>query len=411
MSLFKRRVVSMTMSVALHAAVFTALALVPVTRPRSSTEGRQRAIAAVYVPSVRAPTAADMVTEGATIEGTPLPPGISLPGFEFDITAVRERQAVLFPFLTDTLSALDDLRAAASARAAALTWATPLPAPSRSQLPPLDINDAQVINLVDNAWSRRNRWESFAEIARLVTTHDPDVGRAAELIRTHIDQNLLQPYFDAGTRDPRFWAMLTLAADHSRIVEFVSRFVRQHPSSRASTELLFLLDEFAQASRDALLMLMATEPERDLALTRGASEEAFALAVSVRDRYRSWLEARSLDGTREIRRHYDAVRLAILRTIIATTPGRYGAADARYLSGLILWDQNEPREAIAEWRQIQEDERGMYRPVYDGILRELARQAPGSAARISAMLGADYRHWLEFSKQRLAEFGYGLESF
>ncbi len=412
MSLFSRRVVSMATSVALHAAFFTLLSFVPLARPTLTAASEPTTIGAVFVPSPRQPKAADMVTEGAAEGGSPVPlEGLAIPGFEFDVAAIRERQAALFPFLSERLSALDDIRAAAAAQTSRLTWSTPAPPRPPSGLPPLTINDAQLFNLVDNAWSRRNRWDSFAEIARLVTAHDPDVGRSAELVRTHIDQNLLQPYFDTSSRDPRFWVMLTLAADHSLIVEFVSRFVREHPSSRTSTELLFLLDEFAQASRDALLMLMATEPERDLHLTRDSSAEAFALAVSVRDRYRTWLEERNLDSTTEIRRHYDGVRLEILSTIVETTPERYGEADARYLTGLILWDQNNPRDAIAEWRRIGPDERGMYETVYGGILAELRTPVAGGAARISAMLGADYRRWLEFSKQRLAEFGYALESF
>jgi hypothetical protein len=406
-----RRLVSLGISAALHAAL-AALAAVTPPRDRPSRTRDATTVATVHVRSPREPTAAETVHEEASARSDAPTQALRIPGYSFDVRRVREHQHALFPFLTGSLDAIDELRAIVAARQARLTWATP--AHSRrpaSRLPPLALSDAEMMNLVDNAWSRRDRWRSFAEIATLVTSHDPNEGRSAELLRLHLDQNLLQPYYDGATRDPRFWVMLNLAADHEVVVRFVGRFAREHPSSRASTELLFLLDEFAQASRDALLMLMATDPDRDLRRTLAGDPEAFALAVSVRDRYRTWLRERGMDDTAAIRRHYDAVRLRILRTIVDTTSDGYGASDARFLIGQILWDQNRVTDAIEWWQQIDRDERGMYEAVSRDVLRDVRSWTGASAARISARLGVEYRLWLEFSERRLSEFGYRLNSF
>jgi hypothetical protein len=413
MSLVGRRLISLTISAALHSALAALIAIVPPpVRPAPGIGLQTIAVARLAAP--KAPTAADMTTPGfgerQTAAGAPRT--FVLPGFAFDVRRVRDQQHALFPFLTDRLDAIDHLREIVAARRARLTWSAPA-APRRpsSRLPPLVLSDAELMNIVDNAWSRRDRWRSFREIAALVTSHDPDDGRSAELLRTHLDQNLLQPYFDAPTRDPRFWVMLNLAADHEMLVEFAGRFIKEHPSSRASTELLFLLDEFAQASRDALLMLLATDPAADLRLTQAADPAAFELAVAIRDRYRGWLRERGLDSTAAIRRHYDTVRVRILTTIAATTPEGYGGADARFLIGEIFWDQNRVVDALRWWREIGDDERGMYRPVYTDVVREVRSWTGASAARISARLGVEYRLWLEFSQRRLSEFGYELDTF
>jgi hypothetical protein len=413
MTLRGRRIVSLMISVALHGGVLTVLLLVPMAGRSGSPTGDRVTVAVLSFPEPGKPTAADAITEGQKLADSVTDPhALRIPGFEVDVAKVRERQDALFPFLTEDLAAVDAVRDTVAARAPTLTWPTPsLPRRSRSGLPPLRLSDAELWHLVDEAWSRRERWQTFVKIATLVTEHDPDEGRAPELLRLHLDQNLLQPYYDAETRDPRFWVMLNLAADHAPILRFVTRFVQEHPSSHSSTELLFLLDEFAQASRDALLMLMATEPERDLRLTREADPSAYALAVAVRERYRTWLRERNLDTTDAIRDQYDAIRLRILMTIIETTPAGYGAADARFLVGRILWAQNNVPDALRWWRDITPDDRGMYAPIYTEVLDVVQSTSTGKAARISALLGSDYRQWLEFSARRLAEFGYRLDTF
>lgn len=413
MTLLARRLVSLAISVALHAALVALLVLVPLGQRPGAAPGEPVTVAVLTFPEPGEPSVADLITEDLEIaDGVPQPEALRIPGFEVDVAKVRTRQDELFPYLTETLTDLDDLRARAASRAGGLTWLVPsTPVRPPSGLPPLVLSDADLWHLVDDAWSRRERWRNFVTIATLVAEHDPDAGRAPELLRTHLDQNLLQPYYDTTTRDPRFWVMLNLAADHAPIIRFVGRFVRAHPSSRSSTELLFLLDELAQASRDALLMLMATQPERDLGLTRAADPAAYELAIAIRERYRRWLRDRNLDSTAQIRRHYDSIRLRILTTIIETTPGRYGDADARFLIGRIRWDQSNVPDAIRWWNEIAPDERRMYEPVYSELLPVVRSPGASRAARISALLGADYRRWLEFSTRRLAEFGYQLDTF
>jgi hypothetical protein len=101
----------------------------------------------------------------------------------------------------------------------------------------------------------------------------------------------------------------------------------------------------------------------------------------------------------------------ILTTIVDSTPDGYGAADARFLLGMILWDENNVPDAVRWWSDITPDDRGMYAPVYGGILDVLRSSSSSRAARISVLLGAEYRRWLEFSSRRLAEFGYRLDTF
>jgi hypothetical protein len=412
MTLLARRIVSLAISGALHAALLALLMLAPLPGRGGVPADDQVTVAVLGFPEPGEPSAAEAITEGQELADTiPDAEALRIPGFVLDVAKIRERQDALFPFLTEDLTAVNNLRASLAARSATLTWLSPELPRSRSGLPPLALSDMDLWHLVDEAWSRRERWQNFVKIATLVTEHDPDEGRAPELLRTHLDQNLLQPYYDAETRDPRFWVMLNLAADHAPILRFVSRFVREHPSTRSSTELLFLLDEFAQASRDALLMLMSTEPDRDLRLTRVADPAAYALALAVGDRYRTWLRERNLDATAEIRQHYDGVRLKILTTIIETTPGGYGAADARFLAGRIMWDQNNVADAMRWWREITTDERRMYAPIYTDVLEVVRSSSTSKASRISALLGADYRRWLEFSERRLGEFGYRLDTF
>ena len=410
MTLLGRRIVSFSLSFLLHAAAVALVLSLPPAAPAAASTS-QRTVAVAFVPAVAPPSTTNTIGELEGIEDATPSERFGLRAFEFDIGKIRSREDDLFPFLTHELTVLDDVRTVATSRAARLTWESQAPAKRPSNRPPLRIDDVELWDLVDGAWSRRDRWRTFEKIATLVATHDPDEGRAAELLRTHIDQNLLQPYYDTTTRDPRFWVMLNLAADHSLLVRFASAFVREQPGTRAATELLFLLDEYAQASRDALLMLLATDPERDLRLTRNANEDAYALAVRVRERYRGWLRDRGLDSTARIRSYYDALRLRILSTILDTTPNGYGAADAYYLTGVILWDQNRVADALMSWQRIGPDDRRIYEPVYSEILHEIGTTERPSAVRISAILGADYRRWLEFSKQRLAEFGYALDSF
>ena len=335
--------------------------------------------------------------------------GLAIDGIRFDIDKVRQHRSTLFPFVTSRLHVLDDILQRFQPASDRLV--NPFGREKRtSTKPPLTLTGDEMQRLVDRGWSRRERWRNFREIAALVAEHDPDSADAAALVRMYLDQNLLQPYFDAETRDPRYWVMLALAADHAPIIEYVSAFAREHPSSRTTTELLFMLDEFTQASRDAMLVLLSTTPDVQLNLTWEADPDAFALANSLFNDYREWAREAGLDSTDALRARFDAVREQILTAIIASTPDGYGASDARFLLGRIAWDRNDIPGALRLWKEMRPDGRGSYGQSAEAITQALS-SGNGLVARISGILGSEYRRWLTSSAARLDEFGYALDTF
>ena len=401
-------------SVTIHVAAFALLTAVPPGAPIVADSGD---VAVTYVAALPEASASEAAAQAAPLVEESEPPpdfleidGLDLDGIEVDIEKIRRQRDTLFPFVTVRLSFLDEARERLSSRPDA--FVNPFRGERRSlKYPPLVLSDTERRRLVDRAWSRRTRWQSFSEIAGLLRKHDPHSGDAAALVRSHLDANLLQPYFDSTTRDPRFWVMLGLAADHTSLIGFVGEFVREHPSSRTTTELLFMLDEFTQASRDAMLMLLSSDPWATLQVTRGVDEDAFALADSVYRHYRDWARREGLQQTNAIRARFDDVRIGILQTIIATADGGYGISDAKYLLGLIQWDRNDVDGAMKWWRDLSPDQRGGYREVSSAIARVLGRPDGSSAAAISSILGAEYRRWLTFSRARLDQFGYSFDTF
>ena len=400
-------------SVTIHLAVIALLTAVPPGTPAVARSGIQVTYLAASPAAGTSETGAE---SDLPVEEAEPPPefvetdGLDLDGIEVDIEKIRRHREELFPFVTGRLPFLDEVRARVGARPDALI--TTFAGERRSsKYPPLRLSDAERQRLVDRAWSRRTRWQSFSEIAGLLRKHDPYAGDAAALVRNHLDANLLQPYFDSDTRDPRFWVMLGLAADHASLIEFIGGFIREHPSSRTTTELLFMLDELAQGSRDAMLMLLSSEPWATLQVTRRVDEDAFALANSVYRHYRDWARLEGLEQTNAIRARFDDVRAEILRTIIATADGGYGITDAKYLLGLIRWDRNDVAGALEWWRDLSRDQRDAYREVSSAITQELDRPGGGSVAALNAILGAEYRRWLTFSRARLDRFGYSFDIF
>ena len=164
---------------------------------------------------------------------------------------IRTRVGVLFPFLTLDVMFLE--RVPRDLELAPGTLVNPYSgaASQETDLPLLQMTDAFMQKVIDDAWSRRERWRTFQEIVTLVSTSSPFRGRAPELLRAYLDQNILQPYCDRHTRDPRYWAMLENAADHADFIDFARSFARRYPSSRTTTELLFLPDELSQGSRES----------------------------------------------------------------------------------------------------------------------------------------------------------------
>ena len=378
-------------SLTLHVSVLVLMA----GPPPAATGTRAPAVAVTFVED--APVALNEPIDGDVSE------------FPFDVAKVANA-ANLFPFLTDPLLFLDEARE--KFRVSPNRLFNPLGrARTVSTKPPLAAGDDQLQRLIDRAWSRRERWDNFAPIAEMLGKHDPQDGAAHLLMRGYLDQNLLQPYYDTDTRDPRFWVMLGLAADHARLVEFVAAFVREHPSSRTTTERLFMLDEFAQASRDTLLMLLSTNPDSDLNDTREASRPAFQIASRVYERYEELAFQLGLRDSRTVQKHFDDIRMRILRTIIETTPDGYGTADARFLAGRIMWEQNKVPQALEWWKDLRPDVRGAYALASAEVSDALEFAGPRRASEISRILGSEYRRWLEFSGARLAEFGYKFDTF
>jgi hypothetical protein len=399
------------LSSGLHATLLT-LAVLGLSKGPSSTPQGGRLVAVVTLPPMPEPTAADVIAENQQFDEVTADEGaLELPGGEVDIARIRARQDVLFPLLTDGLPELTAAGARDTARRDdALTWFNP-GAPSESGLPPLTLSETDLTRIVDAAWSRRERWRSFVQIATLVSEHDPDAGSAADLVRRHVDRNLLQPYGRTSPPDERFWVLLNLAVDQQPIIRFVTRFVREHPGTRVSTELLFLLDELTQANYSTLLILAATEPGRDLTFTRERHPDAHELAVAIHRRYVDVLGSRQLDSPTRIREVYDDIRIRLLTTILETTPDGYGAADARYLLGRVRWNQNRTAEAMDWWRDIQPDSRNLYAPFYTVIVPEVRAPTTATAARILGVLGAERLAWERTSAARLKQFGYTAHTF
>ena len=157
--------------------------------------------------------------------------------------------------------------------------------------------------------------------------------------------------------------MLGLAADHLDVIQFVGRYAQQHPSSRTTTELLFLLDELAEANRGAFALLMRHEHRRPHSDGAHRARRTCSSPGSCSAATTAWTRERGLDQAKALDAHYDGVRLAILSTIVETSPNGYGAADARFLAGRLLWDRSDIAGAVELWRGMGTDERTTYATV------------------------------------------------
>ncbi len=328
--------------------------------------------------------------------------------FSFDIAKIRNRANSLFPFLTLDLMFLE--RVSQDIRESQQRMVNPLAgARAGSNAPVLELPDEELRASIDRAWSRRKRWQTFAEIADRLSTHHPNIGRAPDLVRGYLDQNILQPYCDGTNRDARFWAMLENAADHADFVDFVRNYARTYPSSKTTTELLFLLDELLQGSRDVILMLLDTRPEEHLQHTRVVAPAGYTLAIALKERYGRWLFDRGWTKP-EIWQHYNGVRLRLLSTIVATSPDGYRVADARFLGGQVLFEMNRLDEAVRAWGNIIPNAGDAYVRAYGEILDEID-SGPVDVKAIRQILGAEYGRWRVFSIDRLRQFGHYCDTF
>jgi hypothetical protein len=212
------------------------------------------------------------------------------------------------------------------------------------------------------------------------------------------------------------WVELGLAADHVNFVGFVSRYASENPSSKATTELLFLLDQLAQASLDALVTLVNVSPNEDLTWTRRVNGDAFNLIGDLQRYYKEQLERKGLASAEALRAYYDHVRLTILTSILRTTPHGYRANDARFLIGTIYWAQGQAADALRSWRDIRIDPKDSYVTAYSDILRAIDDSPDRSgenlnATRVYRALSAEHGRWISSSIDRLHRFGYHFDTF
>jgi hypothetical protein len=428
-----RRLGASAISLALHltglaAAVWSTSApgapLPPAARPRSIAVFAAPRDDDSGPPGLNAVDPADALA----LRQLPASTEVALPTFAMNISKIADRASVLFPFVTPGLSlrrfsiaSEEDLRE---------TFQDPFAPPprprkaSRRARPPLALSDAGLQSLIDQSWSRRDRWTPFQHIVTLANAHDPDGGRLPALLHAYHRQNGLQPYVDGSSRDPRLWAELGLAADHVEFIRFISEFASAHPGTKATTELLFLLDQLAQANLDALVTLLDTDPAASLAATRQSSHDAYELIVTLRSHYARQLQRKGLASPETLTSHYEKVRLGILTGILRTTPGGYRASDARFLIGAIHWRDGGFGDALRTWRGMAVDPSDAYATSIGRILDAIAAETGGDrasvdarettrrlTAQINSILRAEHGRWIMFSMDRLRQFGFHFDTF
>jgi hypothetical protein len=332
------------------------------------------------------------------------------PAFDYKIGKIVDRASRLYPFLTQPL-ALDPPKPS-QRPGGSLT--NPFE-PASSIRTPLQLTDRELQKVIDSAWSRRHRWEPFQPIAALANAHDASDGQLPRLLREYVEQNGLQPYVDGATRDGRLWVQLGLAADHADFIGYITRYVREHAGTKASVELLFLLEKLAEASLDALVTLIDIDRQRDLGWTMRTHRFAYAAIVTLQDHYKSQLAQMTLTSRDDLVAYYDRIRLMILQAILDHAPGGYRATDARFLIGSILWKRGKLDDAERVWRQMRVDPADSYADSASRILYELRTWDSGAgnadAHRIDRILNAEQGLWIVRSYERLRTFGYRFDTF
>jgi len=399
-----------------HAALFAVLILVSYLRyqPEADSTGDASTLTVTFVAADdTGPSAVDALLKGGPyVAPTPAPtaPFAPTPGMRpFDTTRIRAREMEIFPFLTSRLTFLDALRPERPQDGRPSVRLAPAAA-TAGDLPPLILAPPAFDALVDAAWSRRDRWRNFQSIARAADRHHPNEGDLPALVRAHVERNLLQPYHEAPTPDARFWVILGMAADHRDLIEFVARYAGRHPSSRTTTELLFLLDELAEAGHDAFNILRLT-PLQSLSETRRLSPNDLALAQALQDAWNEWAHGHDMGSLTGIDGRTDAIRSSILSAIIETSPGGYGANDARFLAGRMAWTRKDTRAAVGWWREMGTDARDGFADVRQAIAGAIYDDGSFDAERLEQALATEQRRWLATATARLARFGFTPQTF
>jgi hypothetical protein len=255
----------------------------------------------------------------------PKPPDVRVWGFTFDLRKVRSRWSALFPFVTAPPRFDADAAAHRPHSSRRLVFVDPnrVPATEPPARPALVMSSSAIQRLVDQAWSRRERWSRFATFVNLANAYHPDDGRLPAVIRAYVAQNMLQPYQEMSLPDPSRWAMMVLAADDQDYLDFVAGYVRDHPGTRGATEMLFLVDALMEGSGNTLSILLRTLPRRDLQWTYQENPDAFWLFDSLREYYRNVLDKRGLKSAGAVARYYEDQRINVLATVLRQTPAGY----------------------------------------------------------------------------------------
>lgn len=390
-------------SVSAHAAVLAAIVIVGLIPPALTVPEASPMIevARIEVPPGDEPIAIDHAIPPEQLSG------YDISGLPFNLAKIAARRAALFPFLTADLGFLD--RMAGDLRASSAHLRNPLDPALRAQ--PLDLDAHAMQNVIDESWSRRDRWQRFQQLASLLVGHDANDGSAPALMRAYLDQNLLQPYCEGKSKDGQFWALLENASDHADFLEFIRSYARTHSSSKTTTELLFLMDELAQASKEAAMTTVATSVSKDLLHTAVQSPHAALLAANVANDLRLWFAARRQSARTDMRQAYDRVRLRILSTIIDTTPNGYRESDARYLAGEILYRQTDVAGALESWRPMQPTANDTYAAAASAITHVIDKAGLLDTGALYRIVSREAARWSEINYLRMKQFGYRCDSY
>jgi hypothetical protein len=423
-----RQQLAVAVSLIAHTLTF-GLLMVPSKPTRTAGPNRQAQIAG------RRPALSDTKTQPAQVDRSrqlPTQPDASkplvpiesttllIPGFTFDFGKIASRASVLFPFLDLQFSIpagpAARFRDVDSRQGRGLVFVHAVVAQRSDGLPRLRLTNTAFQTIVDVSWSRRARWTAFRSIRTMTDQYSGEEGSLPTLVRAYVDANVLQPFYDTTIRDPRLWSQLDIAAEHVDFIQFIVDYAVRHPSTKATTELLFLLDKLAQASFDALTILLDTEPKRDLRWTAEANLDAYRLIRAIRAFYLDRLGELATNRA-ALKARYDAMRLQILRSIVRTTPEEYRANDARFLIGAIAWRAGDRETAVRTWDELQIRQTDYYAASSSYVLRILNEERSGAlvssdiAARIDRVLDNEYERWLTFSSARLRRFGYATDTF
>jgi hypothetical protein len=373
------------------------------------------------LPGLRAMDPAEMASITAPGNLTAL----DLGNFTFNLEKIVERRALLFPFVSPGLDLHQfGVTEASPSDHLDVPWNLLLETSgdTRRKHRPLMLDANAIQAIVDKSWARKERWEAFQHVQQFTAAQSADEGSLPALLRAYTDQNGLQPYADPGARDPQFWTELGLAADHMSFIEFISKYARDNPGTKATTELLFLLDKIAFASRDAIAYLLDTDASLDLTRTYRSDPVARAFAADLWTHYSTLLKARGLETPEKLGRFYDDLRIEILDAIVRTSPAGYRASDARFLEGGIYWKQQRFNEALREWDRLGIDADSSYAIAIRELNAALGQSAATSAAagglprtiergEIDRILAAEHGRWVDFSIDRLKKFGYRVDTY